>query len=113
MVLLARGSGKVLVANVLHLLALSPDWFGLYKALEVVRYDLNTIAGKRDGDKFIVDRGWATNDELEAFNTNALHHRHWKREVLPTPMDIIDARQLVGRIITKWIIEVLQCSSVG
>jgi hypothetical protein len=92
----ARRSGNTLVTDVLRFLALSPDWFGLYKALEIVRFDLNNAEGKKkgkkSGSKFIVANGWATKVELSAFHTTAEWHRHWKREALPTPMDIIDAR---------------------
>jgi hypothetical protein len=105
-VLFARRSGNTLVTDVLRFLALSPDWFGLYKALEIVRFDLNNAEGKKSGNKFIVANGWATNDEMNAFHTTAEWHRHWKRKAPPTPMDIIDARQLVGRIITQWIITI-------
>jgi hypothetical protein len=113
-VLFARRSGNTLVTDVLRFLALSPDWFGLYKALEIVRFDLNNAEGKKtdmrkgkkSGNKFIVANGWATKDELSAFHTTAEWHRHWKREALPTAMNIIDARQLVGRIITGWIVAV-------
>ena len=110
MVLVARRPGNSPVADVLRFLALSPDWFGLYKALEVVKYDLNTLWGKRDGANIIVENGWATNDEIDAFHINALHHRHWKREAPPKPMDLIDARQLVGRIVEKWVKEIYQRS---
>ncbi len=44
-VLFARRSGNTLVTDVLRFLALSPDRFGLYKALEIVRFDLNKAAG--------------------------------------------------------------------
>jgi hypothetical protein len=78
-VLFARQSANPLVTEVLRFLALSPDWFGLYKALEVVRYDLNIATGKKDGYAIIVANGWASEDELDTFKTNVEHHRHWKR----------------------------------
>jgi hypothetical protein len=105
-VLFARRSDNPLVADVLRFLSLSPDWFGLYKALEVVRYDLNKVGGKRAGDEFIVANRWATEDELEKFKTTADHHRHWKRREPLILMNLDDARRLVGHIITNWVVDV-------
>ena len=110
-VLFARQSANPFVTEVLRLLALSPDWFGLYKALEVVRYDLNVVGGKAEGYAIIVANGWASEDELETFKINVEHHRHWKRTALTTRMNIIGARQLVGRIITQWIMHVRRRSA--
>jgi hypothetical protein len=77
-VLFARQSDNPYVADVLRFLSLSPDWFGLYKALEVVKFDLNVVEGKRAGDEIIVAREWATTDQLEAFKITADYHRHWR-----------------------------------
>jgi hypothetical protein len=125
-VLFAHRSGNPLVSDVLRFLALSPDWFGLYKILEAIRTDLKAenkkdsrAESKRDskaknkkvGKQLIVDNGWATQAELDKFDTTAeYHHRHWKTEAQkqahPVQMNLIDARLLVGRIITKWIVDV-------
>ena len=79
-VLFARQSNNPYVADVLRFLSLPPDWFALYKALEVVRFDLNEVEGRRAGGEVIVNKGWATTDQLEAFGITAeYHHRHWCR----------------------------------
>jgi hypothetical protein len=88
----AHRSGNPLVTDALRLLT-SPDWFGLYKALEVVNAP-------------IVANGCATEDEIKLFSDTVHVHRHWKQKAPPALMDLIDARHLVGRIITKWLIDV-------
>jgi hypothetical protein len=125
-VLFTHRSGNPLVRDVLRFLSPSPDWFGLYKALEVIRRDLKAES-KRDsksigkngsksvtkkvGKKLIVDNGWATEADLRKFDLTAeYHHRHWKSEAEkrahPVQMNLIDARRLVGDIVMKWIIDV-------
>ena len=108
-VLFARQSNNPHVADVLRFLSLPPDWFVLYKALEIVRFDLNEVEGRRAGGEAIVNKGWATTDQLKAFGITAeYHHRHWKPPAkrMPVQMNLIDARKLVGRIIANWIAEV-------
>jgi len=109
-VLFARQSANPFVAEVLRFLALSPDWFWPYKAMEVVRYELNIAGGKKAGYAIIVANGWASKDELDTFKRNAEYHRH-SRKTLTKRMHLIDARQLVGRIVTQWIMDLRQRST--
>ena len=105
-VLFAHRSGNTLVGNVLRYFARSPDWFDLYSIMQIVRLDLNKTGGKKAGDMFICNRKWAEADELDAFNRTAQRYRHPLVPLPKRPMDLIDARRLVGRIVEQWIIEV-------
>jgi hypothetical protein len=105
-VLFAHQSGNPLVGDVLRYFARSPDWFDLYSIMQIVRLDLNKTGRKKAGDTLICNRKWADDHELDAFNRTVQHHRHPLVPLPKGPMDLIDARRLVGRIVEQWIIEV-------
>jgi hypothetical protein len=105
-VLFAYQSGNPLVRAVLRYFARNPDWFDLYSIMQLVRLDLNRTGGKKAGDEWITARNWAEKGDLDAFNRTAQYHRHPLVQLSEKPMDLIDARILVGRIVEQWIIEV-------
>jgi hypothetical protein len=77
-------SGDRLVKDVLAYMSNSPDFFGLFKILEVIRWDL----GKGDIEKgypLVWERGWVTEEKLRDFSFTANKaHRHWD-EKRPAP----------------------------
>jgi hypothetical protein len=98
-------SGDQLVKDALRYLASAPDFFSLFKVLEVIRWDL----GKGDIDKgypLVWQRGWVAEEKLKDFSFTANKaHRHWD-EKRPLPkMDLQDARIMFSRIIEEWIAE--------
>jgi len=82
----------------------------LWKVYEVIRDDMG---GKRTGKAAILNRGWATPDELERFR--GVHYpsvfgdeaRHGVDEVSPPPpsdpMPLPEAQAFVSRFLTLWI----------
>jgi hypothetical protein len=101
-------SGNQRVKDVLHYLSYPPDFFNLYKILEVIGKDLGKGKGKGKGSKnkgftLIVKRGWATKPHLDAFKKTADFHRHWDR---PAPqMKLQEAVLMCRRIIKEWVAE--------
>jgi hypothetical protein len=63
-------SGNQRVKDVLHYLSNPPDFFNLYKILEVITKDLGKRS-KNKGFRLIEKRGWATKKDLDAFNNTA------------------------------------------
>ena len=105
MVEYAVRSGDQLVKDALRYMSNSPDFFGLFKILEVICWDL----GKGDKEKrysLIWQRGWVTEDKLKdfSFTANKLH-RHWDKKRPKPKMDLQDARIMFSRIIEEWIAE--------
>jgi hypothetical protein len=98
-------SGDQLVKDALRYMSSSPDFFGLFKVLEVIRWDL----GKADLDKgyqLVWQRGWVTEEKLKDFSFTANKaHRHWDEKRPAPKMDLEDARFMFSRIIAEWIAE--------
>ena len=98
-------SGDQVVKDALRYMSNSPDFFGLFKILEVICWDL----GKGDKEKryrLIWQRGWVTEDKLKDFSFTAnKSHRHWDKKRPKPKMDLQDARIMFSRIIEEWIAE--------
>jgi hypothetical protein len=98
-------SGDRLVKDVLAYMSNSPDFFGLFKILEVIRWDL----GKGDIEKgypLVWERGWVTEEKLRDFSFTANKaHRHWDEKRPAPKMDLQEARIMFSRIIEEWIAE--------
>ncbi len=91
-----------LVKDVLHYLSNPPDFFNLYKILEVISLDLGSGA-KPKGFNLIQEREWATKEDLDAFKFTAEFHRHWDQ---PAPqMNLQEALLMCRRIIKGWMAE--------
>jgi hypothetical protein len=99
------GSGDRLVKDVLNYLTNSPDFFGLFKILEVIRWDL----GKGDlgkGYQLVLQRGWVSKARLDDFIFTAHKaYRHWDDKRPGPKMDLQEARIMFRRIIEEWIAE--------
>jgi hypothetical protein len=98
-------SGDQLVKDALRYMSSSPDFFSLFKVLEVIRWDL----GKGDLEKgypLVWQRGWVTEENLRDFTFTANKaYRHWD-EKRPVPkMGLQEARIMFSRIIEEWIAE--------
>jgi hypothetical protein len=73
-------------------------WFDLYKTLEVISADL----GRRD---VIWQRGWGTRAEVNSLAMTANYYRH-AREARPVTLLTHDqARELLRRLMQKWVEE--------
>jgi hypothetical protein len=98
-------SGDQLVKDALRYMSGSPDFFDLFKILEVIRWDL----GKGDMEKgysLLWQRGWVTEDQLRDFSFTANKiHRHWDEKRPRPKMDLQQARIMFSRIIEEWIAE--------
>src|ERR1700746_1738511 len=98
-------SGDRLVKDVLGYMSNSPDFFGLFKILEVIRWDL----GKGDIEKgypLVWERGWVTEEKLKDFSFTANKaHRHWDEKRPAPKMGLQEARIMFSRIIEEWIAE--------
>jgi hypothetical protein len=98
-------SGDRLVKDVLGYMSNSPDFCGLFKILEVIRWDL----GKGDIEKgysLVWERGWVTEEKLRDFSFTANKaHRHWDEKRPAPKMDLHEARIMFSRIIEEWIAE--------
>jgi hypothetical protein len=98
-------SGDRLVKDVLGYMSNSPDFFGLFKILEVIRWDL----GKGDiekGYRLVWERGWVTEEKLKDFSFTANKaHRHWDEKPPAPKMGLQEARIMFSRIIEEWIAE--------
>jgi hypothetical protein len=98
-------SGDPLVKDVLRYMSSSPDFFGLYKVLEVIGWDLGK-GSKSKGYRLIRERKWVDKKKLKDFRLTAdSTYRHWDKNH-PTPkMDLQDARIIFRRILEEWIAE--------
>ena len=98
-------SGDRLVKDVLAYMSNSPDFFGLFKILEVIGWDLGK-GSKSKGYSLIRERKWVDKKKLKDFRLTADRtYRHWDKNH-PTPkMDLQDARIMFSRIIEEWIAE--------
>lgn len=67
MVEYAVRSGDQLVKDALRYMSNSPDFFGLFKILEVICWDLGK-GDKEKGYRLIWQRGWVTEDKLKDFS---------------------------------------------
>ncbi len=94
-------SGDPLVKDALSYMSNSPDFFGLFKILEVIRWDL----GKGDmekGYRLIWERGWATEERLKDFSFTANKaYRHWDEQRPAPKMDLQEARIMFSRIMEE------------
>jgi hypothetical protein len=98
-------SGNRRVKDVLHYLSNPPDFFNLYKILEVITKDLGK-GSKNKGFSLIKKRGWAIKKDLDAFNNTANNvHRHWKENRPAPKMNLQEAVLMSRRIIEGWIAE--------
>jgi len=98
-------SGNQRVKDVLHYLSNPPDFFNLYKILEMIPKDLGK-GSKNKGFSLIKKRGWAIKKDLDAFNNTANNvHRHWKENRPAPEMNLQEAVLMSRRIIRKWIEE--------
>ena len=96
-------SDDQLVKDVLHYLSYPPDFFNLYKILEVISKDLGK--GSK-GFSLIKKRGWATKKDLDAFKVTAdTVHRHWKENRPAPQMNLQEAVLRCRRIIKGWVAE--------
>jgi hypothetical protein len=94
-----------LVKDVLHYLSNPPDFFNLYKILEVISLDLGN-GSKPKGFSLIQKRGWATKTDLDAFkNTADKVHRHWDENRPAPQMDLQEALIMSRQIIKGWVAE--------
>ena len=94
-----------LVKDVLHYLSNPPDFFNLYKILEVISLDLGKDS-KSKGNRLLRKRGWATKEELKDFWITADNvHRHWKENPPPSQMNLQEAVLMCRRIIKGWVAE--------
>jgi hypothetical protein len=97
------------VQEVLRSFAQSDDWFGLYRIMEAIRFDLNLRDRKKDGRQKMVQRGWATDAELDLFDRTVDSYRHRRsRQIEPRPMYLDEAQHLVGSVVLAWLHEVAQ-----
>lgn len=94
-----------LVKDVLHYLSNPPDFFNLYKILEVIAKDLGK-GSKNKGFSLIKKRGWAIKKDLDAFHNTANNvHRHWKENRPATEMNLQEAVLMSRQIIKGWVAE--------
>ena len=94
-----------LAIDVLRFLSEEPTFQGLFKAVEVIRWDLGGGSLTR-GYKHIVDRKWITKELLDDFSYTANKvERHWDNLKPMARMDLQEARTLLGNVIEQWIAE--------
>jgi hypothetical protein len=99
-------SGNQRVKDVLHYLSNPPDFFNLYKILEVITKDLGkgSKGSKHKAYSLIEKRGWATKTDLDAFDYTANNvHRHWKENRTAPRMNLQEAVIMSRRIIRGWV----------
>jgi hypothetical protein len=98
-------SGDPLVKDVLRYMSRSPDFFDLFKVLEVIACDLGE-GSKSKGYRRIRERGWVTKKRLKEFQLTAVKtYRHWDKDHPAPQMDLQEARIMFSRIIEEWIAE--------
>jgi hypothetical protein len=96
-------TGDPLVKDALRYMSSSPDFFGLFKVLEVIGWDLGR-GSKSKGYRLIQERGWANKKELKDFRLTAdKTYRHWDKNHPAPKMDLRKARIIFTRIIEEWI----------
>ena len=94
-----------LVKDVLHYLSNPPDFFNLYKILEVISWDLGK-GSKSKGYRLLRERGWVAKQELKDFRITAQQvHRHWSKNRPAPKMIVTEAVIMFRRIIVEWIVE--------
>jgi hypothetical protein len=94
-----------LVKDVLHYLSHPPDFFNLYKILEVISWDLGK-GSKSNGYRLLRERRWVAKQELEDFKITAQQvHRHWDENRPAPKMYLPEAVIMFRRIIVEWIAE--------
>ena len=94
-----------LAMDVLKFLSEEPTFQGLFKAVEVIRWDLGGGSLTR-GYKHIIDRKWITKELLDDFSYTANKvERHWDNLKPRARMDLQEARTLLGTVIEQWIAE--------
>jgi hypothetical protein len=74
----------------------SADWFDIYKALE-------SLIMKFGGEGAFVSKGWAPADEITRLKRTANAARHAKRKYKPqpNPMNVNEARLLLGQLLRR------------
>lgn len=98
-------SGDPIVKDVLRYMSRSPDFFDLFKVLEVIGWDLGK-GSKSKGYRRIRERGWVTKKRLKEFQLTAdKTYRHWDKHHPAPQMDLQEARIMFSRIIEEWIAE--------
>jgi hypothetical protein len=109
------GPGYLLLAEVLEILSKPdspPDWFDLYKLLEIVSQNVSGLPGLK-GLPRLKKKGWVPSAQLEAFTASANHQgisggqaRHARMSGTPSPrlmMTLSEAQQLVGALVKAWL----------
>ena len=89
-----------------------PDWFDLYKLLEIVSQNVSGLPGLK-GLPRLKKKGWVPSAQLEAFTASANHQgisggqaRHARMSGTPSPrlmMTLSEAQQLVGALVKAWL----------
>jgi hypothetical protein len=98
-------SGDPLVKDALRYMSSSPDFFGLYKVLEVIAWAMGEGSQSR-GYWLIRERGWVDQGKLKDFRLTAEKtYRHWDKDHQAARMDLQEARIMCSRIIEEWIAE--------
>jgi hypothetical protein len=98
-------SGDPLVKDVSRYMSRSPDFFDLFKVLEVIGWDLGK-GSKSKGYRRIRERGWVIKKRLKDFKLTAEDtYRHWNKDHPSPHMDLQEARIMFSRIIEEWIAE--------
>ncbi len=98
------------VAEVLDILGRTdpaPGWVDLYKVFEIIND--NAKGCVKQG---CVKQGWVTRDEVSVFKGSAnrkevsgdlARHARWKSDSPKRTMTLIEARQMIGVLVTKWL----------
>lgn len=92
-------------ARALEFFAREPNWYDLYKVLDVIEEDVG-------GEKALANKGWVSRSELKRFTATANNlatlgpdARHaidaWKPPASPMTLD--DAVSTIGRILSAWL----------
>jgi hypothetical protein len=89
-----------------------PDWFDLYKVLEIVSENTSGLPSLK-GLPRLKQMGWVPAAQLEAFTASANHQgisggqaRHARMSGTPSPrlmMTLIEAEQLIGALVKAWL----------
>jgi hypothetical protein len=92
-----------LLADTLTYFGRGDDWFDIYKALEclIIRFAGGT-------DATFLKLGWAAKSEIELLKRTANYERHARRKFdpPPNPMPRATARELLGLLIARALVEV-------
>jgi hypothetical protein len=89
-----------------------PDWFDLYKVLEIVSQNVSGLPGLK-GLPRLKKAGWVPAAQLEAFTASANHQgisggqaRHARMRGTPSPrlmMTLTEAQQLISALVKAWL----------